>query len=345
MHMSKTILLTGAAGFIGSNVLRHLFHAHPEHRFIVLDALTYAGNQKNIPAEIRDSGRFEFWHGDITNPYIVNELVSRSNFVVHLAAETHVARSIFDNTKFFHTDVIGTQTLVNALLTNASVERFIHISTSEVYGTSVSDPMDENHPLNPMSPYAGAKAGADRLVHSYWSFADLPIVILRPFNNYGPAQHLEKMIPRFVTSALKDETLTIHGDGSAMRDWLYVADHYDAIDRALHLEDFSRIRHQVINIGTGRAASVLDVARMILRQLGKPDDMLSFIGNRPGQVHRHCSSTEKAKTVLGWEAKIGLEEGLERTIEWYKANEPWWRDQEWMKCVPIRTSNGSIEMH
>lgn len=241
--MKKTVLLTGAAGFIGSNLLDHLFHRYPEYSFMVLDSLTYAGNQKNIPEEIRHSGRFEFWYGDITNPYIVNELMSRANLVVHMAAETHVARSIFDNSKFFMTDVIGTQTLVNALLKNNSVERFIHISTSEVYGTSSQDAMDEEHPLNPMSPYAGAKAGADRLVYSYWSYADLPMVILRPFNNYGPKQHLEKMIPRFITSAIKNEPLTVHGDGEAKRDLLYVQDHCDAIDRALHLEDFSRIGH------------------------------------------------------------------------------------------------------
>jgi dTDP-glucose 4,6-dehydratase len=343
--MGKTVLLTGAAGFIGSNLLSRLFRNYPEDRFLVLDALTYAGNRKNIPDEIRDSGRFEFWYGDITNANIVNELMERANLVVHLAAETHVARSIFDNTKFFHTDVIGTQTLVNALLKNSSVERFVHISTSEVYGSSVADVMDEDHPLNPMSPYAGAKAGADRLVYSYWSYTDLPIVTLRPFNNYGPRQHLEKMVPRFVTSALKNEPLTIHGDGSAARDWLFVDDHCDAIDLALHLEDFSKIKNQVINIGTGRATSVLDVAKSVLRLLGKQEDLIKFIGNRPGQVKRHCSSTAKAKELLGWESKTSLDTGLAETVEWYRSHEPWWREQEWMKHVPIQTASGKIEMH
>lgn len=343
--MNKTVLLTGAAGFIGSNLLSHLFRRYPNYYFLVLDALTYAGNQKNIPDEIRHSGRFEFWYGDITNPYIVNELMSRAKLVVHLAAETHVARSIFDNIKFFQTDVIGTQTLVNALLKNDSVERFLHISTSEVYGTALREAMDEEHPLNPMSPYAGAKAGADRLMHSYWSYADLPIVTLRPFNNYGPRQHLEKMVPRFVTCALKDEPLTVHGNGLAARDWLFVDDHCVAIDRALHVEDFSKIKNQVINIGTGRATSVLDVARTVLRILGKPDSLLKHIGDRPGQVQRHCSSISKAKELLGWEAKTSLESGIAATIEWYRNHEGWWRDQEWMKHVPIRTASGEIEMH
>jgi len=345
--MSKTVLLTGAAGFIGSNLLSYLFRKYPDYHFLVLDSLTYAANQKNILDEIRQSGRFEFWYGDITNPYIVNELMSRANLVVHLAAETHVARSIFDNTKFFHTDVIGTQTLVNALMKNSSVERFIHISTSEVYGTSVDDSleMDEDHPLNPMSPYAGAKAGADRLVYSYWSHVDLPMMILRPFNNYGPRQHLEKMVPRFVTSALKDEPLTVHGDGQAGRDWLFVDDHCEAIDRALHVEDFSRIKNHVINIGTGMATSVQDVARTLLRMLEKPDTLQMHIGDRPGQVRRHCSSTSKAKELLGWEARTTLEDGLAKTIAWYRENEPWWREQTWMKQVPIRMASGKIEMH
>jgi len=343
--MSKTVLLTGAAGFIGSNLLSRLFHKYPEDRFLVLDALTYAGNRKNISEEIRESNRFEFWYGDITNAYIVNELMARANLVVHLAAETHVARSIFDNTKFFQTDVIGTQTLVNALLKHSSVERFVHISTSEVYGSSLTDVMEEEHPLNPMSPYAGAKAGADRLVSSYWAYSDLPIVTLRPFNNYGPQQHLEKMVPRFATSALKDEPLTIHGDGSAARDWLFVQDHCEAIDRALHLEDFSRIKNQVINIGTGGATSVLDVAHSILRLLGKPDDLITFIGDRPGQVQKHRSSTSKAKALLDWEATTTLDAGLAETVEWYRSHEPWWREQEWMKHVPIQTASGKIEMH
>ena len=343
--MKKTILLTGAAGFIGSNVLEYLFNKYDDYHFIVLDSLTYAGNEKNISVDIRESGRFEFWYGDVTNPYIVNELMAKSTDVIHLAAETHVARSIFDNTKFFHTDVIGTQTMMNALLKYDQIERFIHISTSEVYGTAEDGIISEEHPLNPLSPYAGAKAGADRLVYSYWSCHDLPAVILRPFNNYGGRQHLEKMTPRFITSALKDEPLTVHGDGDAMRDWIYVEDHCAAIDRALHVKDFSTIKNEVINIGTGDAISVLDMAKIILKELGKPEDLIEYIGNRPGQVALHKATTEKAKKLLGWEAKTKVEDGLLKTIEWYKNNPEWWKDLEWMKHVPIRTASGKVEMH
>lgn len=343
--MKKTVLLTGAAGFIGSNLLRHLFSKYPDYHFLVLDSLTYAGNQKNISDGIRSSGRFEFWYGDVTNPYLVYDLMQRSDVVVHLAAETHVARSIFDNTKFFHTDVIGTQTMMNALLKSKRVERFIHISSSEVYGTAMAEPMTEEHLLNPKSPYAGAKAGADRLVSSYWETYDLPALILRPFNNYGPQQHLEKAIPRFITSALKNEPLTIHGAGGSKRDWVYVDDHCDAIDRALHVSDFSSIKNRVINIGTGRAISVLEIAEKILAALGKDRTLLAHIGDRPGQVDTHISSTNAAERLLGWRATTDIDTGLAATIAWYRDHADWWKDLEAMKHVPIMTRGGTIEMH
>lgn len=343
--MKKTVLLTGACGFIGSNLLRYLFDKYPDYYFLVLDAMTYAGNQKNIPDNIRKSNRFEFWYGDVTNPYLVGELMGRADLVVHLAAETHVARSIFDNYKFFNTDVIGTQTMMNALLRTPSVERFVHISTSEVYGTAMAEPMTEEHALNPMSPYAGAKAGADRLVYSYWSYADLPVVILRPFNNYGRQQHLEKMVPRFITSILKGEPLTVHGTGLAERDWVYVGDTCEAIDRVLHIEDFASIKNQVINIGTGKATSVLEIAKRIINIAQSSEDLITHIGDRPGQVSCHIASVDKAERLLGWKAHTSLENGLAETIAWYKNNEPWWRELEWMKHVPIRTANGLIEMH
>ena len=341
----KTVLLTGAAGFIGSNLLRHLFDKYPSYHFLVLDALTYAGNKNNIPDRIFHSGRFEFWYGTVTNPDLVHELMLRADLVVHLAAETHVARSLFDNSKFFETDVIGTQVMMNALMKSPNVERFIHISSSEVYGTALTDPMTEEHPLNPRSPYAGAKAGADRLVYSYWTGYDLPAVILRPFNNYGPHQHLEKMVPRFIAAAIERQPLTIHGDGSAERDWLYVADHCEAIDRALHIKNFAKIRNQVINIGTGKSLSVLKIAKMILKELGRSEKLIRFIGERPGQVKRHIASTDRAKKLLGWEAKTTFRAGLRKTIEWYAKNKKWWRELEWMRLVPVRTAEGKIEMH
>ena len=199
----KSILVTGGAGFIGSNFVHYIYNKYPDYRILVLDALTYAGSIRNFPESCYDSGRFEFWYGNVLNADLVNSLVERCDIVVHFAAESHVTRSIFDNKLFFETDVLGTHTIANAVLRHKNtVKLFIHISTSEVYGTAVSDKMTEDHPLNPMSPYAAAKCGADRLVYSYWMTYSIPAVIIRPFNNFGGFQHLEKVIPRFITSRL-----------------------------------------------------------------------------------------------------------------------------------------------
>ena len=224
----KTILITGGAGFIGSNFVRYLYSKYPNYRLIVLDALTYAGNVKNLPVDINNGSdeRLTFWYGNVRNAELVDTVVSQADVVMHFAAESHVTRSIYDNLLFFETDVLGTQAVANAVLKyRDKVERFIHISTSEVYGTAESDKMSEAHPLLPMSPYASAKCGADRLVYSYWQTYGIPAIIIRPFNNYGPYQHLEKVVPRFITSCILGEPITVHGDGAAARDFIYVQDH------------------------------------------------------------------------------------------------------------------------
>ncbi len=341
----RTILVTGGAGFIGSNFVEYWFNKYADDRIIVLDALTYAGNPDNFPEGIRNSDRFEFWYGNVTNDELVNNLVSRADIVVHFAAESHVARSIFDNKIFYITDVIGTQTVANAVLKNyKTVERFIHVSTSEVYGTALSKPMTEDHPLNPMSPYASAKAGADRLVYSYWATYDIPAVIVRPFNQYGPRQHLEKVIPRFITSALKNEALTVHGNGSARRDWLYVDDTCERLDIIINAP-LGKVKGEVFNIGSGFDLDILSIARMILKITGRQESLITFIGDRPGQVQNHVSSTGKAAEVLGIKPGRPFEEGLITTIEWYKNNEEWWRKIEWMKHIRIMTKSGEIELH
>ncbi len=338
----KTILITGGAGFIGSNFIRHLFNKYPDYRIIVLDALTYAGNLENIPAEIRDSERFEFWYGNLNNLDLVADLVQRSQMVIHFAAETHVARSLYLNRLFFITDVLGTQSIANAILKySENIERFIHISTSEVYGTAIYEPMDEDHPLNPTSPYAAAKAGADRLVYSYMRSYNLPCVIIRPFNNYGPYQHLEKVIPRFITSAILKEPFTVHGDGSAARDWIYVEDTAEAIDKALHVP-LDKVRGEVFNIGTGTSISVLDIAKKIIEAFGLGDKYLTFMEERYGQVQKHLSSTEKAEKILGFKAATTFEEGLSKTIQWYKENRRFWEKQIPMRRVPVKRQDGSV---
>jgi dTDP-glucose 4,6-dehydratase len=341
----KTILVTGGAGFIGSGFIRYYFKKHPDHRIILLDALTYAGNPDNLPTELKESKRFEFWYGNVNNITLVNELVARADAVVHFAAETHVARSIFDNRIFFETDVLGTQAVANAVLKNRSkIERFIHISTSEVYGTADREPMDEEHPLKPLTPYAAAKAGADRLVYSYVKTYNLPALIIRPFNNYGAHQHLEKAVPRFITSVILNEPLTVHGDGGAARDWVYVEDVAGAIDAALKA-DLKKIRGEVVNVGTGVAVSILDIAKKILKLMGKPQSMISYIPERPGQVDKHISSTSKTKKLIGWKATTTLDQGLPKTIEWYERNRDWWEPLRWMRTVPILTFDGKIEKY
>jgi dTDP-glucose 4,6-dehydratase len=341
----KTILVTGGAGFIGSNFVRHLYNKYKDYRLLVVDALTYAGNVQNCPEGAMGSGRYEFWYGDVRNGELMDTLVAQSDCVVHMAAESHVTRSIYDNKLFFETDVLGTQAVANAVVKHRDrVERFIHISTSEVYGSALTERMDEEHPLNPMSPYASAKCGADRLVYSYWATYDIPACVVRPFNNYGPHQHLEKAVPRFVTGAILKEPLTVHGDGSAARDWLFVEDHCEALDALLHA-DVDKIRGEVINIGTGEHKSVLEVAETVLRLMQPSDSQIKFIGDRPGQVFRHTAEASKIKRLTGWEPKLSFEEGLERTIRWYRENESWWRPQMWMRHIPIITAAGKREMH
>lgn len=337
----KTVLLTGAAGFIGSNFLKYMFDKYPTYNFIVLDALTYAGTLDNIPQYIQASPRFSFVYGSVTNPFLVDNVMSKSNFVVHFAAESHVTRSIYDDATFFDTDVMGTRIMMAALVKYAhTIERYIHISTSEVLGTAESDFMDEDHPINPRSPYAAAKAGADRLVYAYWCTFDIPAVIIRPFNNYGPQQHVEKFIPRLITSALKNEPLTIHGDGLQERDWVHTYDVARALDKVLHHEDFSTIKNQVIHIGSGRAISILDIANLIRDHFNLTPAALKFTGDRPGQVARHISTTKKAQELLGWQAEIPFEEGLKEVIQWYKNNADRWKRMEPMKNVPVRTKMG-----
>lgn len=316
-----------------------MFDKYPNYKFLVLDALTYAGNLENIPDYIKASDRFEFYYDSVCNQEMVDACMKRANFVVHFAAESHVTRSILNDKTFIETDIFGTQVMLHSLVKHKNVERFIHISTSEVYGTAETEPITEDHPLNPRSPYAAAKAGADRLAWAYCCTYNVPVVIIRPFNNYGSNQHLEKMIPRFITHAIRGKALTVHGSGSAKRDWLHVLDTCDALDRVLHVENFNSIKHQVINVGTEISTSVLEIAKMIVDYFGLTSEYLTYQPDRPGQVACHISSTDKAEKLLGWRAKRTLEDTLGEVIEWYKANEDWWEKAEMMQWVPIYINN------
>jgi dTDP-glucose 4,6-dehydratase len=318
----KRVLVTGGAGFIPSNFIRHLL-AKTAHDVVSLDALTYAGNVENL-ADVMSHERLSFVHGDIRDVELVREVVSEVDVIVNAAAESHVEKSIEQGGReFVTTNVEGTQILLDAIR-EAPVERFILFSSSEVYGTAERDPMDEEHPLNPRSPYAATKAGADRLAYSYFVTYGLPIVIVRPFNNYGPRQHPEKVVPRFITQALQDRPLTIHGDGHASRDWLYVDDDAEAVEAVIETP-LERVAGEVLNIATGIDISVNDIAAAVLDALGKPASLKQHVTERPGQVDRHIGSTDKMERLTGWRARTSFAEGLERTIAWYRENEAWWR--------------------
>jgi dTDP-glucose 4,6-dehydratase len=317
----KRILVTGGAGFISSSFVRHLLAATP-HDVVSLDALTYAGNVDNL-SDVMGHERLSFVHGDIRNRELVGDIVREVDVIINAAAESHVEKSIVEGAReFVTTNVEGTQVLLDAIRENP-VERLVLISSSEVYGTAESAPMDEEHPLNPRSPYAATKAGADRLAYSYYVTYRLPIVIVRPFNNYGPYQHPEKVVPRFITQALADLPLTVHGDGHASRDWLYVEDHAEAIDAVL-AAPIDDVAGEVMNVATGVDISVSRIADIVLEQLGKPTSLKIHLPERPGQVDRHIGSTDKAERLLGWRAATSFDDGLARTIAWYQQNRPWW---------------------
>lgn len=346
--MTKTILITGGAGFIGSAFTNHIFHKYPNYRILVLDGLTYSGFIENLPIPLCKeprNERFEFWFGDILNGRLVDNLVAQSNFVIHFAAESHVTRSIYDNKIFFKTDVLGTQVVADSVCKHRDiVERFIHISTSEVYGSALQDYMDEKHPLNPMSPYAAAKVGADRLVYSYYQTYGIPAVILRPFNNYGPRQHLEKVVPRFITSAILNEKLQVHGDGLSSRDFLYVDDTCRAIDKVLHA-DSELVTGEVFNIGSGKDRTILSIAQDVTGLTKTDERCIIKIDDRPGQVLRHTADSSKIKNMLDWEPTVSWRQGLEKTIKWYRENESWWQKLLWMRQIPIITNSGKSELH
>jgi len=343
----RTILVTGGARFIGANLVNYLSEKYPEDRIIVRDILTYAGSVENLPKDMLQ-GRHplrRFWYGNVCNAALVDTLVEEADVVIHLAAETHVTRSIFDSLLFFQTDVLGTQTIANAVVkAGGKVKRLIHISSSEVYGSASEDAMNEDHPLNPLSPYASAKCGADRLVFSYWATYGVPAVIVRPFNNFGPMQHLEKVVPRFITSALLGEKLTVHGKGEAARDFLHVEDTCRAIDLILQAPD-KLVHGQTFNVASGQHRAIIDIARDVIGLMNYRMDQIQFIEDRPGQVVRHTGDWSKIHRVLGWKPSLSWQEGLKRTAAWYEQNRERWSRQVFMRQIPIVTASGRIVYH
>jgi dTDP-glucose 4,6-dehydratase len=343
----RTILITGGAGFIGANLVNYLTEKYPGDRIVVLDLLTYAGSIENLPKGMLHgrNPQLRFWYGNVCNAALVDTLVEEADVVIHMAAETHVTRSIFDSLLFFQTDVLGTQTIANAVVkAGAKVKRFIHVSSSEVYGSASETAMNEEHALNPMSPYASAKCGADRLVFSYWATYRIPAVIVRPFNNFGPMQHLEKVVPRFITSVLLEEKLTVHGNGEAARDFLHVDDTCRAIDLILQAPD-DLVHGETFNVASGEHRSILDIARDVVEMMGYRMDQIQFIDDRPGQVVRHTGDWSKINRVLGWKPLLSWREGLQRTTAWYEQNRELWSRQLFMRQIPIVTASGKVGYH
>lgn len=314
----QSILVTGGAGFIGSNFVRYMLHKYPDYRIIVMDALTYAGNRENL-ADLEKDPRYLFYHGNICDETVVDNLMSNVDAVVNFAAETHVDRSIHKAGSFIETDVKGTFVLLEAAK-KYGIERFLHISTDEVYGSIENGSFKESDPLMPNSPYSASKAGGDLLVRSYFKTYGLPVLITRSSNNYGPYQYPEKLIPLFVTNAIDNQPLPLYGDGKNVRDWIYVEDNCAAIDLVLHKGELG----EIYNIGGGNERENIYITNFILDYLGKPKSLIKPVADRPGHDRRYSVDTSKIR-ALGWEPKWNLDEGLKHTIDWYVENETWWR--------------------
>ena len=313
------VLVTGGAGFIGSNFVRFALAAHDDWRITTLDKLTYAGRRENLH-DVIDHPRHEFVHGDILDAGVSAPLVARSEIVVHFAAETHVDRSIQAAGAFIRTDVEGTFVLLEAARRATTLRKFVQISTDEVYGSVPAGASVETDELRPRNPYAASKAGADRLAYSFWATHGVPVIVTRASNNYGPYQYPEKVIPLFVTNALADLPLPLYGDGLNVRDWLHVDDHC----RALDLLIARGADGEVYNIGGGNDVANIELTRRILTLAGKPLSLITPVVDRPGHDRRYSLDTAKLRG-LGWTPQVPFDTGLRDTVEWYRANEWWWR--------------------
>jgi dTDP-glucose 4,6-dehydratase len=313
------VLVTGGAGFIGSNFVRWAHARHPDWRITTLDKLTYAGRMENL-RDVIDSPRHRFVKGDVADAAVAGPLVRASEIVVHFAAETHVDRSILAAGEFIHTDVFGTFVLLEAAREAKSLRRFVQISTDEVYGSVPHGHSRETDELRPRNPYSASKAGADRLAYSYWATYGVPVIVTRASNNYGSHQFPEKVIPLFVTNAIDQIPVPLYGDGLNVRDWLHVDDHCRAIDLLVdHGAD-----GEVYNIGGGNEVANIDLTRRILSLTGRPSSLIKPVADRPGHDRRYALDTTKLR-ALGWQPEVAFDAGLAETVAWYRDNEWWWR--------------------
>jgi len=314
----RRYLVTGGAGFIGSNYIYYLLENYENIEIINLDKLTYAGNLDNLQ-KIENYSNYKFIKGDICDAKLVDELAKGCDIIVNFAAESHVDRSIGAPDDFIKTDIFGAFTLLEAAR-KYEVEKFIQISTDEVYGSTDKESFTETDPLMPSSPYSASKAGADRLAYSYHVTYNLPVIITRCSNNFGPYQYPEKLIPLFVLNAYQDKKLPVYGDGKNVRDWIYVWDHCNAIDFVIkHGKD-----GDVYNIGGANERNNLEITEFIVKKLGKSNDLISFVKDRPGHDRRYSLDCSKLR-AMGWKPQFELTDALHKTIDWYLENEWWWK--------------------
>lgn len=317
------LLVTGGAGFIGSNFIHYWLKEHSEDRIVNLDKLTYAGNLENL-ADVKDNPRYSFVHADICDAQAVEKALDGVDTVVHFAAESHVDRSIMEPSAFVTTNVLGTQVLLDAAL-KSKVKRFHHISTDEVYGSlELDDPskFTERTPYNPRSPYSASKAGSDHLVRAYFTTFGLPVTITNCSNNFGPYHFPEKFIPLAITNVLEGKKIPVYGDGLYIRDWLYVEDHCRAIDAVLTK---GKVGETYLVGGMTELQPNIEIAKKIITLLGKDESYIEYVADRPGHDRKYDVDWSKIKQELGWEPLHSFDEWLEKTVTWYKEHEAWWK--------------------
>lgn len=316
----KKVLVTGGAGFIGSNFVRYIMQKYSDYDVVVLDKLTYAGNLANLAdIETNYGDRYRFVKGDIGDAKVVAEAMQGCDYVVNFAAETHVDRSIQEPGDFILTDVFGTYVLLEAAR-KFEITRFVQISTDEVYGHIPSGSSREGDRLETRSPYSASKAGGELMAHAYFVTYGVPVIVTRGSNNFGPYHYPEKLIPLFITNALENIALPVYGDGEQIRDWIYVLDHCSGIDTALHQGNAG----EIYNVGGGNERTNLFITHKILELTGKGQDLLTYVKDRPGHDRRYSLDTSKLR-ALGWQPQYDFETALAQTVEWYKANESWWK--------------------
>ncbi len=313
------ILVTGGAGFIGSNFIRYLLGKYPDYEITNLDKLTYSGNLENL-RDVEKNPNYRFIKGDIRDKKVVDSVVKeRVDTILNFAAESHVDRSILEPESFIRTDIYGTYTLLEAAR-RYKINRYIQISTDEVYGSIEKGSFKETDPLNPSSPYAASKASADLLCLSYFTTYKLPMIITRSSNNYGHYQFPEKLIPLFITNALENKLLPLYGDGMNVRDWLYALDNCRAIDLILHKGEIG----EIYNVGADNERTNIEITKSVLKILGKSEDLIRKVKDRPGHDRRYSLDSSKIRK-LGWEPEHNFEKALKETVDWYRNNESWWK--------------------